>query len=237
METYSISSDNEPIEELIGNYESGKITILYGNSASGITTSCLLAAISCAKKGHKVIYVDTESNFNSERLKQLYFGDLKELLENIFLIQPKTFQEQHDTILKLKKLCEEDKIRLVVVDTIGSKYRIEVNNEPKKTNKLMIDQLKNLVRIARDLNKVVLLTNQVGSKLDGSHELRMVGGKMIEKMAKVVVELRKKDEKRIARLVKYKYDLEEEDEEKTHPNLDKEIEFEIREKGLFILKN
>jgi len=235
MEKYTISCFNQPVKELIEEYESGKITILYGNSASGITTSCLLAAISCAKQGNKVIYVDTESNFNSERLKQLYFGDIKDILDNIFLIQPKTFKEQHDTILKLKKLCEDEKIKLIIVDTIGSKYRVNINNDAKKINKMMVDQLKTLVRIARDLNKIVLMTNQVGAKLDGSDEIKMVGGKMIENMAKVIIELRKKDEKRTARLVKYKYDCEEEDKEKTHPNLDKEIEFEIKEKGLFLI--
>ena len=229
---FSIPCFNEPIKELIDKYESGRLTMIYGNAASGKTTSCLLASIACARNKGKIIFVDTENSFNSERLKQLYYGDVKEILDNIFLIQPKTFEEQYETILKLKKLCDNEKIKLVIVDTIGSLYRKRLNENPKGINKMMAEQMANLVRIARDLNKVVLITNQVSAKVDGTNEVKMVGGKMMENLSKVIIKLKKEDNKRYAKLIKYKYD----EEDKIHPNLDEKIKFEIKENGLFILE-
>ena len=75
MKNYSIPCFNEPIKELIEKYESGRLTMIYGNAASGKTTSCLLAAIACARNNGKIIFVDTENSFDSDRLKQLYYGD------------------------------------------------------------------------------------------------------------------------------------------------------------------
>ena len=206
--------------------------MIYGNAASGKTTSCLLAAIACARNKSKIIFVDTENSFDSKRLQQLYYGNVKEILDNIFLIQPKTFEEQSETILKLKRLCENDSIKLVIVDTIGNLYRKRLSDKPKKINKMMAEQMADLVRIARDLNKVVIITNQVSSKVDGSNEIKMVGGKMMENLSKVIIEVKKDDKKRYAKLIKYKYD----EEDKIHPNLDEKIKFEIKENGLFILE-
>jgi len=231
MKNYFLPPFNEPIRELIDKYESGRLTMIYGNAASGKTTSCLLAAIACARTKGKIIFVDTENSFNSERLKQLYYGDVNEILDNIFLIQPKTFEEQYETILKLKKLCDNKRIKLVIVDTIGSLYRKILSENPKGINKQMAEQMANLVRIARDLNKVVLVTNQVSSKVDGTNDIKMVGGKMMENLSKVIIKLKKDDEKRYAKLIKYKY----EEEGKIHPNLNEKIEFKIKENGLFIL--
>lgn len=232
MKNYSLPCFNEPIKGLIEKYESGRLTMIYGNAASGKTTSCLLAAIACARNKGKIIFVDTENSFDSDRLKQLYYGDYKEILDNIFLIQPKTFEEQYETILKLKKLCDNERIKLVIVDTIGSMYRKRLSDNPKGINKIMAEQMADLVRIARDLNKIVLITNQVGSKVDGTNDIKMVGGKMMENLSKVIIKLKKDDDKRYAQLMKYKY----EDKDKIHPNLNEKKEFKIKEKGLFILE-
>ena len=95
---------------------------------------------------------------------------------------------------------------------------------------MMAEQMADLVRIARDLNKVVIVTNQVSSKVDGTNDIKMVGGKMMENLSKVIIKLKKDDEKRYAKLMKYKYD----EEDKIHPNLDEKIEFKIKEKGLIL---
>ena len=226
---FSIPCFNDPVKELINNYESGKVTCIYGNAASGKTTCCLLATIACAKSNGKIIYVDTESGFNTERLKQLYFGDVEDIMDNVFLLQPKSFTEQNETILKLKKLCDNDSIKLIIIDTIGHHYRKIRNDKPKETNAIMAEQMANVVRIARDLNKVVLITNQVYSQLE-NNEFRMVGGSLTEKMCKVIIELKKTENNRYATLKKYK----QEPEDTSYYELGKKIKFEIKEKGLFI---
>lgn len=221
---------NKPIYELIGEYMPGGITAIYGNSASGKTTTCLLAALSCTDSGGKVIFIDTENSFNSDRLKQLYFKDFNNIMDKIFLMQPKSFEEQSSCIINAKKLCEKDSIKLVIVDSIGNHYRNRVNEDHKAINTIMAEQMAELIRIARDLNKIVIVTNQVSSKVDGKDEIKMVGGKFIEKMSRIIIELKNSDEKRYAKLIKYKTE-----DEKTHQNIGKKIWFEIREKGLFLV--
>ncbi|MBN2367480.1 AAA family ATPase, partial [Candidatus Woesearchaeota archaeon] len=229
MERYSINPNNEVINSLVSYYNSGQLNSIYGNASSGKTTCCLLAAIEAVKSG-KVVFVDTEGGFNTERLSQLCPG-MKDRLENIFLIQPKSFDEQHDTILKLKKLCDNDKINLLIVDTIGHHYRKSLSENPKDINSRMAEQMATLVRIARDLNKVVLVTNQAGADMESKDDIKMVGGKFVQRLCKTIIELKKINENRYATLIKYKFD-----ENKSHYNLEKKIRFEIKEKGLFILE-
>jgi DNA repair protein RadB len=231
MQRFMFSPNNEVIESLIGNYKSGNLTTIYGNAGSGKTTCCLLAVIESAKNNHKTIFVDTESSFNINRLKQLYTGDINNIVENIFLIHPNSFSEQHDTILKLKKICNNEQIKLVIVNTIGKHYRVVLNDSPKKINAMLLTQMMTLVRIARDLNKIVLVTNQVYANMNEKDELKMVGGNIIPNISKCVIKLHKKDSKRYASVVKYKT----EKEKTTFYNLGKMVKFEIRQKGMFLV--
>ncbi|NTV23606.1 MAG: AAA family ATPase [Nanoarchaeota archaeon] len=227
---YSLACNNPAIEALVGKFESGKVTTLYGNAGSGKTTSCLLATISASRQG-KVIYVDTEGGFDTLRLKQLYTEDIEAVLNQVFLIQPKTYNEQFDVIQKLHSLCSNPKISLVVVDTFGKHYRRALQDDAKEVNAMMIMQLQTLVRIARDMDKVVLVTNQVHANLKTKDTVSMVGGKPIFNNSKCVIELHKGDFGRDARLVRYKM----ENEKDVHPSLDKRIRFQIEEKGITLI--
>ena len=44
---------------LFGGYETDIASVIYGGSGTGKTNFCLLAAVSQAKKGNKVIFIDT----------------------------------------------------------------------------------------------------------------------------------------------------------------------------------
>ena len=54
---------------LDGGYERDTVTTVYGPSGSGKTNVCMVAAISVAMKGKKVIYIDTEGGFSADRLR------------------------------------------------------------------------------------------------------------------------------------------------------------------------
>ena len=72
---------------LLGEGESKHhINLIYGPAASGKTTYCLSASIFMAKKGAKVIFIDTENGFSIERLKQLCGGDYRKIIDNLFLL-------------------------------------------------------------------------------------------------------------------------------------------------------
>ena len=79
---------------LYGGYETDIITTIYGPAGSGKTNFCLLAGVSQAKKGNKVIYVDTEGGFSVERIKQIAGEDYEKVLSNILLLKPMNFEEQ-----------------------------------------------------------------------------------------------------------------------------------------------
>ena len=231
MQPFLIQSNNV-IDNLIGGYPSKQVTTIYGNAATGKTTSCLLASIEAAKNS-KVIFIDTELGFNVDRIRQLYDGNIEKIMQNIFLLQPKTFEEQYDLILKTKSLCKSEKIKLVVIDTIGSLYRKFVADNHVQYNGMLLTQMKTLVHIARDMNKAVLMTNQVYAKMDAKDEIKMIGGAITEKISKCIIEFHKIEDKRYATLKKLRTDY----ENTTHYNLGKKIVFEIKEKGLFPLEN
>src|SRR3989338_5887334 len=82
---------------LFGGYESDIITVIYGASGTGKTNFSLLAAVSQAKKGNKVIFIDTEGGFSVERVKQIFPENYEEVLKNILLLAPTNFTEQKKT--------------------------------------------------------------------------------------------------------------------------------------------
>src|SRR3989338_11382854 len=86
---------------LYGGYEAGIITMIAGPPASGKTNFVILAACSQAKKGRKVIFIDTEGGFSTERVKQIVGQEnYEEILKNILLLKPMSFEEQKKLFLK-----------------------------------------------------------------------------------------------------------------------------------------
>lgn len=231
----TLNPNNEAINYLIDEFHSGFVTGIYGNASSGKTTTCFLAAISALKKKRKVIFIDTEKAFNSERFRQLLLknidiSEIENYMDNFFLLQPKDFYEQQEQILKIYN-SKSSKFFLLIIDSFTNLYKLELNNEPKKINSMMAEQIQALIRIARDKDKIVLITNQVTTDLK-NNEFKMIGGNMIKNMCKTIIELNKieiknnqKNEKRKATLIKNK--LQEKSEGKF-------IYFKIKEEGIFL---
>ncbi|RMD66968.1 hypothetical protein D6817_02890, partial [Candidatus Pacearchaeota archaeon] len=109
---------------LHGGYELGVVSVIYGPAGTGKTNFCVLASISQAKKGNKVIYVDTEGGFSVERVKQIAESDTERVLKNILLLKPTNFSEQTKDIAKLNKHLKSES-QLIVVDSMTTLYRLE----------------------------------------------------------------------------------------------------------------
>ncbi|MDP3026733.1 MAG: hypothetical protein Q8N63_03420, partial [Nanoarchaeota archaeon] len=88
---------------LDGGYENDIITLLYGPYASGKSNFVILAACHNAKKGKKIIFIDTEGSFSLDRVKQITGGIPEIALKNIVLLKPTNFKEQKEAFLKLHK--------------------------------------------------------------------------------------------------------------------------------------
>jgi len=229
---------------LFGGYETDIITTLYGPGGSGKSNLCILTATSQARKGNKIIFIDTEGGFSSERFKQVHGGTSEEIerdLQNIFLLKPTSFEEQERSFQQMLKHVKKGNISLIIIDSIAMLYRLELgeaisSNDSEKisaVNRKLANQLRTLNEIARKQNIPVVVTNQVYSTFTQNQEdqnterkVSMVGGDLLKYWSKCLIELKNNYGKRKLIL-------------KKHRSLPiKELAFEIinagiRKRGLF----
>lgn len=196
----------------------GSITQIYGPPASGKTNFAMLAMKNAAKEG-KVIFIDSEGGFSTERLKQISGEEFENVLKNLLLIEPTDYDEQKVAIKKLEEIVPKVNAKLVIVDSIAVLYRLEEEKDVKELGR----QLAQLLRIARKNNIPVLITNQVYTDIN-TQRIVPIGGDILRYWAKIVISLEKFDDKRYAILEKHKF-LQE----------GARVEFKICEKGIEII--
>lgn len=222
---------------LYGGYEKGIITMIAGPPASGKTNFVLLASCSQAKKGNKVIFIDTEGGFSSERVKQIVGEEYKEILKNILLLNPTSFNEQKKIFIKLLDKIKKENVGLIVVDGMAMLYRLKLGNtvklkdenHVKEINREVARQMRVLAEISRKQNIPILITNQVYHgflseeewKKGIKPEANIVGGDLFKYWSKAIIELKNENGKKKAILLKHR----------SMPK--KEMSFEIRDKGIF----
>ena len=223
---------------LFGGYEKDIITTIFGPAGSGKTNFCLFAAVSQAKKGNKVIYIDTEGGFSVERFRQLAGDEYQETLKNILLLKPTSFQEQKQAFFQLLKEMKNNTIKLIIVDGMTMLYRLELAEAREDTeksrervqeiNSQLAKQMRILAEIARKKDIPILVTNQVYSEFLSEEEFRagkergvaMVGGDILKYWSKTIIELQNNGGKKKAILRK-------------HRSLrEKELDFEIIDRGV-----
>jgi len=175
---------------LAGGYEKDVLTIIYGPAGTGKTTLCILGGCAAARAGKKVIYLDSENNFSVERMQQLAPGDFTQLFDRFIFLRPTTFAEQQDMFEKLKSVVNQ-KVGLVVVDTIGMLYRLALSNGENayKANQALGQQILSLSEIARKKNIPVLIANQVYADFENKGKVKMVGGELLRYSGKCLMEV------------------------------------------------
>ena len=234
---------------LQGGYETDIITTLYGPGASGKSNLCVIVATSQAKKGNKIIFIDTEGGFSTDRFKQIHQGTKEEIqtaLQNILLLKPTSFAEQEKAFEQMLTHVKKETISLIIIDSIAMLYRLELGDaiqsndseQISKVNRKLAKQLRTLNEIARKQNIPVIVTNQVYSQFQTNNQqpttnngvierqVSMVGGDLLKYWSKCLIELKGYSNKRKLIL-------------KKHRSLPvKELAFEItrtgiRKRGLF----
>jgi len=229
---------------LFGGYETDIITTIYGPGGSGKSNFCILTATSQARKGNKVIFMDTEGGFSVDRFKQIHEGSKEEIerdLQNVLILKPTSFKEQQEAFEQMLSHVKKGDISLIIIDSIAMLYRLELgdaisaNDSGKisEVNRKLANQLRALNEIARKQNIPVVVTNQVYSSFTQTREdqnterqVSMVGGDLLKYWSKCLIELQNNYGKRKLVL-------------KKHRSLpQKELPFEIirtgiRKRGLF----
>jgi DNA repair protein RadB len=175
---------------LEGGYEKGVVTTIYGPSGSGKTNLCLLAAIRMTGTGKRILYIDTESSFSVERLKQVT-KHYEKVLDKIIFFRPSSFDEQKKVFADLIKLLKDD-VGLIVVDTISMLYRLELGqtSDIHEVNTALAKQIAILIRIARVYNLPVLVANQVYADFHEKEKVNMVGGDILRNGSRCLIELK-----------------------------------------------
>jgi len=221
---------------LYGGYEKGIITMIAGPPGSGKTNMSILVACSQAKKGNKVIFIDTEGGFSLDRVKQLVGENYEEILKNILLITPADFNEQKKFFTTINNQLKKEQISLIVVDGMAMLYRLELGDarqegseDIRNVNREVAKQMKLLYEISKNQGIPVVITNQVYRgflseedwKNGVERETSIVGGDLFQYWCKCIIELKNEKGKRKAILKKHR----------SMP--EKEMGFEIRNEGIF----
>ena len=204
---------------LEGGFEVDSITTLFGPAGVGKTNLALLSAVEVARSGKKVVFVDTEGGFSISRLKQV-LPDYKKVIDRIIFFNPLSFEEQCKTIEFLKTLVN-NKIGLIVVDTITMLYRLQRSFKEDDTHNHDLSlQMLALNEITRKHNIPILLTSQVYSSFDNGR-VKIVGGDILLYTSKCLLELESYNGKRRIILRKHR-----------SIGGDKSVLFEIVESGV-----
>jgi DNA repair protein RadB len=185
-----IPTGSKILDKLLeGGYETDVVTTIYGPAGSGKTILAMLCCINMARNGKKVIYIDTENSFSVERLKQVA-RDYQRVLDNIVFLKPVNFDEQKKAFEKLKDIVNE-KIGLIIIDTIAMLYRIEMGRteDVYDVNSSLSQQISFLSEISRNKNIPVLVTNQVYSDFENKGKVNIVGGDILKYGSKCLIEL------------------------------------------------
>ncbi|MBI5391561.1 DNA repair and recombination protein RadA [Candidatus Woesearchaeota archaeon] len=212
-----ITTASKALDALFGGgIESGAVTECYGEFGSGKSSLAHQLAITAqlpAEKGGAagaVVWIDSESTFRPERIKQIAEAaglDPVEILKNIKVAR--CFNSDHQMLLaeKVEDLIKEGlPVKLVIVDSLMSHFRADFSgrgqlaDRQQKLNKHMHA----LMRLATGYNLAVYVTNQVMSRPDVffGDPTTAIGGHIVGHNSTYRVYLRKgKKGSRVAKMV------------------------------------
>ena len=211
-----ITTGSKELDALIGGgVETMEINECYGKFSSGKSQIGFQLSLNAQKPveqgglGGRVLFIDSESTFRPERIKQLAESagmDADAALKNILVARAVNSDHQMVLVDKAEEMVRENNIRLIVVDSLTSHFRADyigrgaLGDRQQKLNK----HIHTLQKLADKFNLAVYITNQVMDNpgIMFGDPATPIGGHVLAHAATYRIYLRKgKEEKRIARLV------------------------------------
>lgn len=193
---------------LNGGLRQGEVALVYGEAETGKTCLAIQCAANATRLGFKVIFVDADGTFSPRRLAQITGPDLNEVAPNITVVNPTTFQEQALAIDRLDEYLTPQ-VGLVVVDTVNSLYRAEIDELKERTFKLNRElgrQLACLAEVANTRRVAVFITSQVRNVfLEGYVAVEPVGTRVLRFWSDAVLNLKPADHRNTLKAVLEKH--------------------------------
>ncbi|MBI4438662.1 DNA repair and recombination protein RadA [Candidatus Woesearchaeota archaeon] len=207
-----ITTKSNSLNNLLGGgFETGAITEAFGAYGSGKTQLAHTLCVNVQKNNPEniAVFIDTESTFRPERIKQLIPEgmDADKVLKNIKVAR--AFNSDHQMLLaeKVEDLIKKGlNVKLVVVDSLTAHFRAEfvgrgtLADRQQKLNKHMHA----LMKLATTHNLCVYVTNQVMAKPDVffGDPTEAIGGHIVSHNSTYRMYLRRgKKGSRVAKLV------------------------------------
>ncbi len=211
-----LTTSSKALDNLLGGgVETRSITEFFGEFGSGKTQLVHQLAVNTTRPLDEggldgdVIIIDTENSFRPERIIQMSEGkgiDPEEVLKRIKVAR--AYNTHHQMLLaeKALEMGEDDKVRLLVVDSLTSHFRAEYvgRGALAERQQTLNKHLHKLLRFADRFNAAIIVTNQVSANPDQffGDPTKPIGGHILGHTATFRIYLRKsKKNKRIARLV------------------------------------
>jgi DNA repair protein RadA len=170
-----ITTGSQSLNNLLGGrgVETGAITEAYGAFGSGKTQLALTLAVNTQLPKDqggvegKTVYIDTESTFRPDRIKQIaeaLGASPEKVLKNILVAR--AFNSDHQILLldKINEMIKDgEPIKLVVVDSLTAHFRAEFSGRGQLADRQqkLNRYLHNLQKLADQHNLAVFVTNQV----------------------------------------------------------------------------
>jgi len=151
---------------LRGGFHRGDVTLIYGEAATGKTTVAVQAATSAARKGLKVLYIDSDHSFTQQRFHQIAGEEADKVSQLVLLFLPESFADQRGLIESLENYVTPT-LGLIVVDSITSLYRAAFSKAESifSLNRDLGRQVAYLGEICSSHNVACIITSQVHTRL------------------------------------------------------------------------
>lgn len=204
MKNDRMSSGNAAFDRLLGGgLETRTISQIYGSPASGKSTLCMIAAVSCLRAGHPVVFIDSEG-FSIERFRQITGEDTEKLADRLYLFEPIDFEQQGTMIAEADKILKSHKPGLFILDSATALYRTDLD-KGRDAMQMLTRQMIQILGYAKRYDLAVIITNQV--YMDTTRNTFYgLGGTAMEHLSKVIVRLERLEMpgRRRATLVKHR---------------------------------
>ena len=204
MKNDRMSSGNAAFDRLLGGgLETRTISQIYGSPASGKSTLCMIAAVSCLRAGHPVVFIDSEG-FSIERFRQITGEDTEKLADRLYLFEPIDFEQQGNMIAEADKILKSHKPGLFILDSATALYRTDLD-KGRDAMQMLTRQMIQILGYAKRYDLAVIITNQV--YMDTTRNTFYgLGGTAMEHLSKVIVRLERLEMpgRRRATLVKHR---------------------------------